>query len=109
MTINDLTEKQKVLFFDDEPFISGKLAKSLELDDWDVTFVSEINDLFMELRSRQFGILILDIMAPIPEKENKHVNFTNNEIDKMDKGMNTGVILAEKIWREINNDLPIIF
>lgn len=102
-------EKKGVLFFDDEPYISGKIAKSLELEGWDVTFIDNVNDLFMELRSRQFNIIILDIMAPVPEIENKYVNFTKKEIDEMDEGMNTGVVIAQKIWREIDSILPIIF
>lgn len=109
MAKNNSTEKRRVLFFDDEKFISGLMAQNLEMNGWDITFVDEINELFMELRSRQFDVLILDIMAPIPQKENKHVNFTSSEIDEMEEGMNTGVVLANKIWAEIRKEQPILF
>lgn len=103
-------EKRKVLFFDDEPFISKILAKNLEFFDYDVTFVSEIDHLFEELCNQniQFDIVILDTMAPVPEKENKHVTFDKKEIEEMDGGLNTGVILAKRIW-EKKTDLPILF
>ena len=76
---------------------------------WDVTLVSEIDDIFRELKTRQFDVLMLDLMAPIPNKENKYINFSQKEIDEMDMGLNVGVVLAKKIWKEFNNDIPILF
>ncbi len=106
-----ITEKKKkmVLFFDDEPFITAALTHSLELFGWKVTLVSEIDVLFRELRTRQFDILIMDIMAPIPNKDNKYIDFTPKEIDEMDMGLNAGVVLSKKIWREFSKDIPILF
>lgn len=101
-------KKKRVLFFDDEPFISKALANSLTLFEWDVTFVDNINDLFKELKNNSFDILLLDIMAPIPEMENSNVSFSEKEINEMDNGMNTGIVLARKIW-EFNNNIPILF
>lgn len=98
----------RILFFDDEPSISGAIAMNLDMEGWDITFVDEINELFMEIRSRQFEILILDIMAPTPEMENKYVNFTSKEIEEMDGGMNTGIVLAQKIWK-FKKNAPILF
>lgn len=104
-------EKKKVLYFDDEPFITEALARSLELFGWDVIQVSEIDDLFKELKTRQFDIVILDLMAPIPNQKNKYVNFAMSEIDemKLSRGTNVGIILAKKIWKEVNTDTPILF
>ena len=106
-----ITEKKKkmVLFFDDEPFITSAVARSLKLFDCDVTIVTQIDDLFRELKTRQFDILIMDIMAPIPNKENKYINFTSKEIDDMKMGLNTGVVLAKKIWRDLIKNIPILF
>lgn len=103
-------QQQRVLFIDDEAFISGTLAQHLRILGWDVTFVSDINELFKEIRkSQKFDILIFDIMMPIPEMENKYVVFSQREIEEMDGGMNTGVVLAKKIWTEVKNDIPILF
>lgn len=106
---NNITEKKKILYFDDEPFISVALVDSLTLYEWDVTFVSTINELFYELNRLKFDVLILDIMAPIPEMENLNVSFSKREIEDMDEGMNTGVVLAKKIWMEIDKDYTILF
>lgn len=104
-------EKKKVLYFDDEPFITEALARSLELFGWNVRQVSKIDDLFKELKTRQFDIVILDIMASIPNQKNKYVNFSMSEIDEMtpSRGTNVGIILAKKIWKEVNTDTPILF
>ena len=100
----------KLLHFDDEPFIVSALAKTLELLGWDVTLVSEIDGLFKELNNNHFDVLIMDIMAPIPELENDHVTFSPEEIQRMDDGLNTGVILTEKIWQlEGYRDIPVLF
>ena len=108
MAENIKTIKNKVLFFDDEPFISKALADSLTFFEWDVTFVHDINCLFEELKNNSFDILILDIMAPVPEAKNEYVNFTNAEIKEMEGGMNTGIVLARKIW-EFKKNIPILF
>ena len=111
MAKNNKQEKKKVLYFDDEPFITRALARSLELFGWDVTLVSEIDDLIKELKTWQFDILILDLMAPIPNQKNKYINFTPNEIDEMKQaqGTNVGVIVAKKIWNELEKRIPILF
>lgn len=104
-----MAEMKKILFFDDESFISRILVNNLKLNDWDVTFVSEINELFKELKRHKFDILILDIKAPIPKMENLNVSFTRTEIEEMDDGMNTGVVLAKKIWMEIDSNYAVLF
>lgn len=102
---------KKVLYFDDERFISNALAENLELFGWNVTLVSTAEELFGEL-SDQYDILIIDIMAPVPDQKNESIEFTKGDIQQMDQGCNTGIVFATKIW-EINNqefaDLPILF
>lgn len=105
-----MAEKKKVLFFDDEPFISKYLVDTLELFDWDVTLVTEIDELFKELNISKFDIIILDIMAPIPESASEFVQFTKKEINEMDDGINTGVVAAKKVWEiPTYKDTPILF
>lgn len=103
------TAKNRVLYFDDEPYITRALAQNLESFEWNVTLVSEIDELFKKLKTRQFDTIIMDIMAPIPNKENKYINFSQLEIDEMDMGRNAGIILAKKIWKEFNKNIPILF
>ena len=102
---------KKILHFDDEPLISKTVGESLHIIyGWDVRLVFEIDDLFRELQSNQYNAIIMDIMAPLPPLENEHITFTQEEIDEMYDGMNTGVILTEKIWRMGNyEDLPVLF
>lgn len=103
-------KKNRVLHFDDEPFQASALSNSLELHGWDATLVSEIDGLFKELNNNHYDVLIMDIMAPIPEHENDHVTFSPEEIRRMDRGMNTGIILTEKIWQlEGYRDIPVLF
>ena len=108
MAKKNITEKKKVLYFDDEPFITQAQAMSLELLGWDVTQVSEIDKLFMELKHANFDIIILDIMAPLPNENNKNIDFTPEEIEAMDEGLNVGAVLAKRIWDQ-DSTLPILF
>lgn len=106
-----MRKKKRILYFDDEPFISTALAQNLELFGWNVTLVSKAEDLFGKL-SEPFDVIILDIMAPIPDKRIESIEFNKKEIQQMDKGRNTGIVFATKIW-DINNqelvNMPILF
>ena len=99
----------KVLYFDDEHYIAQALVHSLSFYGWNVVMVSAIDQLFQELANPQYNILILDIIAPVPNMKNRFVNFNSSEIEAMDGGMNTGIVLAEKIWEDNNKDFPILF
>ena len=101
--------KMNVLYFDDEPYITRALARSLESNNLNVTLVSEIEDVFKELNTGKYNIIMLDIMAPIPDINNKY--FSPQEIDEMIEyqGINVGVILAKRIWKNYNKDIPILF
>ena len=99
-----------ILYFDDDPCIAQNLCQTLSIYDWNVVMVSAIDQLFRELTNHQYDILILDLMAPVPNMKNRFVNFNSSEIEAMCGGMNTGIVLAEKIWEDNNNiDFPILF
>lgn len=100
----------RVLYFDDEPIISNAVVNSLGLLGWDVTFVSEIDELFKELNNNHYDALIMDIMAPTPSANNRYVTFTRKEIEDMNNGMNTGVVLTKKIITMPKyKGIPILF
>lgn len=102
-------EKKTLLLYDDQSFIIRSMFISLEDLGWNVEFVSKIDDLFLRLKQRHFDVIILDIMSRLPQ-ECKHVCFTELELCNMDDGMNTGVVLAKKIWDlDEYKDTPIIF
>lgn len=103
--------KRRVLHFDDEPFISRAVGESLHfIYGWEVTLVSEAEGLFRELENNQYDAIIMDIMAPVPKPSNEHVKFTQKEIEEMDGGINTGVVLAKKIMYTTQyKDIPILF
>lgn len=107
MARKDILEKNKVLFFDDESFIANYLAKSLESFGWNVRLVSSAEELIEEL-SDLYDILILDIMAPVPESDISSMFFSKTEIKDMENGMSTGIVLAKKIWEQ-NKNIPILF
>ena len=104
-------KKNRVLFFDDDPFTVKSLTLNLGLLGWIVTFVSDIDEMFHELNRNQYDILILDIVAPVPEAGKcKYIEFLESEIDKMDDGMLTGVVLAKKVWSMDNfKKIPVLF
>lgn len=99
----------KILYFDDEPHIAQSLCHMLSIYYWNVVMVSAIDQLFQELANHQYDILILDIMAPVPNMKNRFVNFNSSEIEAMCGGMNTGIVLAKKIGEDNNKDFPILF
>lgn len=103
-----MVKKKRVLFYDYEPYLSRALADNLEPFGWKVTLVFDIDELFFYLQNHQYDIVILDIMAPVPETATDFVNFTNAEINEMNNGIDTGIVLAKKIWRN-NSDIPILF
>lgn len=99
-----------ILYFDADPYIAQNLCCTLRLYDCNLVMASEIDSLFWELTNFQYDTLILDIMAPVPNMKNRFVNFNSSEIEAMCGGMNTGIVLAEKIWEYKNNiDFPILF
>lgn len=103
-------ERLKLLFFDNQSFVVKSLVMNLKLRDWDVTLVSDIDELFHLLNRAQYHVLILDIMAPIPPLNCNNVSFTESEINEMNSGLNTGVVLAKRIWQhEKYKEVPILF
>lgn len=101
---------KKILHFDDEPFISMALDKNLKLYGWDVRLVSEVDELFRELKNNQYDAIIMDIMAPLPSLENEHVTFTQEDIDEMDGGTKTGIVLTKRILSTSKyKNTPILF
>ena len=100
----------RVLYFDDEPFISCAIVKNLEQLGWDTSLVSEIDELFKELNNNHYDALIMDIMAPTPSANNLYVTFTRKEIEDMNNGLNTGVVLTKKILTMPKyKGIPILF
>lgn len=104
--------KNRILFFDNEPFLVNGLTLNLKQFGWVVKLVPDIDELFHELTQNHYDIVILDIKAPLPIANGKYVSFELSEIIRMDDGMKTGVVLAKKIW-EIEekkyDDMPILF
>lgn len=109
-----ITEKKKVLFFDNETFVVKSLCLSLtSFFNWEVKVVASIDELFYELKQDDvhYDILMLDIMAPLPKTNEEHVTFNEAELVEMEDGLRTSVVLAKKIWKSLPNykDHPILF
>ena len=111
-------KNKHVLFFDDEPFITGMLIENLQKNyDWnkdilgEITFVSTPMELFDKVDDDniQYDLFVLDIMVPIDQIEEMDF-FSNMEIKKMQEGDNTGVVFAERIRKMPKyQNVPILF
>lgn len=109
---------KRILFFDDEPFITGMLIENLQKNyGWnkdnlgEITFVSTSMELFGKADDNniQYDLFVLDIMVPIDQIE-EIPRFSKEEIDRMQNGYNTGVVFAEKIRKMSKyQDVPILF
>ncbi len=100
----------KILFFDEEKKIAEVLRDNLKLFDYDVKLVSTITDFMTEIYKTTvtYNLLLMDIMAPLPSEEEKEQWFTKEEIDHMANGLNTGVVLIDKI-RSLSQEAYINF
>ena len=109
---------KRILFFDDEPFISNMLIENLQKNyGWsndkqgEITFVSTPKALFEKANdvNLEYDLFVLDIMVPIDQIEKMNL-FSNEEIGRMQDGDNTGVVCAEKL-RSMRKykDVPILF
>ena len=109
--------RKRILFFDDEPFITQMLIRNLQENyGWsqeqlgEITFVSTPKELFDKLNSNNtYDLFVLDIMVPFEQIKEMHL-FSKEEIDKMQKGDNSGVVFVERI-RSMSKykDIPILF
>ena len=79
---------KKVLFFDDEPFITNYLICNLrENHGWKgdkrIDFVSTVDELFEKISNEEtYDLFVLDIMAPMPSGELKK-QFTQQELNEL--------------------------
>ncbi|MCQ2337726.1 MAG: response regulator [Paludibacteraceae bacterium] len=108
---------KRILFFDDEPFITNLLIDSLrrnfgwnESNEREITFVSSSKELFDEIKSETtYNLFVMDILAPIYQIEQAS-DFSKKEIEAMQDGENTGVVFAGKIRQmEKYKNVPILF
>lgn len=107
---------KKILFFDDEPFVSDYLVKNLQenyewVGDKEITFVSTVGDLLNEIKNENvtYDLFVLDVMVPMLS-ENLKDSFSNEELIKMNYGMSTGIVISKTIRKmEKYKDVPILF
>lgn len=107
----------KILFFDDEPFISKYLINNLQSNygwnisqEGDIKYVSLAGDLLNEINSTTiYDLFILDIMTHMPHWQ-LFPEFTTDELQRMNNGMNFGIVMAYKIRNiEKYKSTPIFF
>lgn len=106
---------KKILFFDDDKFITEYLIRNLK-ENWEwnteqdreITLITNTDEMLKEIYSdRKYDLFILDIMAPLPAEGNEHI--TNKDIEAMDR-LNTGIVIARKIReQERYKNVPIIY
>lgn len=107
---------KKILFFDDEPFITEYLIKSLqEIHGWkgdkEISLVSTVDGLLDKMNSddETYCLFVLDLMAPMPEGEVRE-SFNQDELNRMDEGRLTGYVMARKIRKiEKYKKVPILY
>lgn len=105
---------KRILFFDDEPFITNYLIKSLqEVYGWkgdkEINYVSTVDKLLYEIihDAKTYDLFVLDVMAPVPDVGDKGF-LSKEEKNKMMDGMSTGLVLADKI-RKKKEKVPVLF
>lgn len=108
---------KKILFFDDEPYISRYLINGLiqisrdNNYEWEISFISSVKDLLKEINNSAitYDLFILDVMVPIQLGETKSL-LTETDIKKMNNGMSTGLVMAEKIrCQSCYKTVPILY
>lgn len=107
---------QKILFFDDEPFITNYIVRNLKENyGWngerEITLVSNVEDLLQIIDSEDltYNLFVLDLMAPMPSGEVKK-QFSQDELDKMDEGRLLGWVMANKIRKmEKYKIVPVLY
>lgn len=110
---------KKILFFDDDKFITEYLIRNLKENwGWDtannreITLITDTDEMLKEIYTgsksdRKYDLFILDIMAPLPSEGNEHI--TKKDREAMDR-LNTGIVIARKIReQERYKDVPIIY
>lgn len=105
-------EKKKILFFDDEEATSASLVRNLNRNyGHQITGVSDLSLFFNLLEEEIFSLIILDVMVPIPPNfENLGFTQLEQEDYKQNFGLNAGLSIAHKVWRNRNyTNVPIIF
>lgn len=109
---------KRILFFDDELFITKMLIENLQKNyDWcvdkygEITFVSTPKELFDKVNNvnLKYDLFVLDIMVPVDQIEKLNL-FSKEEIERCQDGENTGVVCAEKL-RNMSKykDVPILY
>lgn len=107
---------QKILFFDDEPFITNYMVRNLQENyewngDKEMTFVSNVEDLLQIINNDDltYNLFVLDLMAPMPSGEEKK-QFSQDELDNMDEGRLLGWVMAKKIRKmEKYKNVPVLY
>jgi CheY-like chemotaxis protein len=90
--------RARLLFVDDDPFVSSRYVESLCDEGYEVLEASGVDSALALARGRDFDAVILDIMFP-PGR-----SFTNVETHG---GFKTGLVLARRL-RDLLPDAPII-
>jgi CheY-like chemotaxis protein len=97
---------KRILFFDDEPIITKYLIENLQKNyQWtpngfgEITLVSTPEEIFKRAESESYNLFVLDIMVPIDQIDqiDGKNKFSLDEIEEMQDGENTGVVIAKKI------------
>lgn len=114
-------EIKRILFFDDEKFITELIIENLQKNyGWlkeefgEITYVQTPKELFEKAEDKRikYDLFVLDIMVPIDQinQIEKPGFFSEEEIDRMQEGDNTGVVFAEKLRSMPNyTNVPILF
>lgn len=107
---------QKILFFDDEPFITKYIVRNLKENfGWngerEITLVPNVEELLQTIDSDDltYDLFVLDLMVPMPSGEVKK-QFSQDELDNMDEGRLLGWVMANKIRKkEKYKKVPVLY
>lgn len=109
---------KKILFFDDDSFITKWLINNLKenygwnkANETEIIFCAELDQLLVEIndKNKQYDLFVLDIMSPEPSGDLRNA-FTEEELLRMNGGMSTGIVMKDKIrQQERYKNVPILY
>ena len=92
----------KILLIDDDKrTVSALIEDLVETYKFQVTCLTNADEVLLELNEVKYDAIILDVMMPVP------VSWTINEKSEAALGLATGVVLYKKI-RKIFSTIPIL-
>lgn len=92
---------KKILVIDDDCMYISSISKEFEKNSLEIDWTNDAGHALKKFNEEEYHAIILDIMMTVPD------DWSEDDKRKCEKGINTGLVLLEKI-RTIDSQIPII-